>query len=255
MMKFTKGAAATLLLCVWLSGASAEPKYSTSVPDSVKTPDRIDSKQLGALEFFDGMPTKKTVRKLYDNLDMTRGITAFLDGIPITSLYTLLRGLEDAGVKPGEIAIYENLMDANSLYLTPNSTTMYVFARVDISDESMVVDAPGKVLGFVDDAAFRFVGDIGFAGPDKGEGGRFVIIPRIYEGDIPQNSFVFESKTNNHWLLLRTFIENGNIEEAANRFKNGLNLYPLSMIDAPPAETFHNLSSVEFATQCSQYNT
>jgi hypothetical protein len=248
LANFTKGAAAAVLSSIWLTGALAEPKYSASVPESVKTPDRIETKQLGTLEFFDGMPTKETVQKVYDNLDLTRGITAFLDGIPITSLFTLLRGIEDAGVKPGEIAIYENLMDANSLYLTPNSTTMYVFARVDISDEPMVIDAPARVLGFVDDAAFRFVGDIGFAGPDKGEGGRFVIVPRNYEGDIPPNSFVFESQTNNHWLLLRTFIENGNLEASANRFKDGLNLYPLSMIDAPPTEIFHNLSSVEYNT-------
>ena len=45
------------------------------------------------------------MQKAYDHLDLTRGITSFLDGMPIASLYAFNRGLSEAGVKPGEVGI------------------------------------------------------------------------------------------------------------------------------------------------------
>ena len=99
--------------------AASKPKYSAKVPKFVKTPDKVETKSLGTLEFFDGMPSKETLRKVYDNLDLTRGITVFLDGIQISSHYAMFRGLREAGVKPGEVGITETLLDARSLVLTP----------------------------------------------------------------------------------------------------------------------------------------
>ena len=46
-------------------------------PDKVETP-------IGTLDFADGMPTKATVDKVYDNLDLMRGVEVFLNGTPAT---------------------------------------------------------------------------------------------------------------------------------------------------------------------------
>jgi hypothetical protein len=43
--------------------AHTEAKYSAKVPDFVTTPDKVETKTLGTLEFFDGMPTRKRCRK------------------------------------------------------------------------------------------------------------------------------------------------------------------------------------------------
>ncbi len=141
--------------------AHAEPKYSADVPESVTTPDNVETERLGTLEFFDGMPSQATAQKVYDNLDLTRGITSFLDGIPISSLYAMNRGLREAGVKPGEIGITETLLDARSLLLTPNTTTIYILAQIDLSDGPVVLNAPPQMLGLVNDAFFRYVIDVG----------------------------------------------------------------------------------------------
>ena len=54
-------------------------------------------------------------------------IRAFLSGMPAASLYAAREGLSQAGVKRNEgIGVFEDLMDARSLFLTPNSTTVYV---------------------------------------------------------------------------------------------------------------------------------
>ena len=45
---------------------------TVGVPDSITTPDRVESR-LGTLEFDDGAPTPDTAERVYDHLDFTRG--------------------------------------------------------------------------------------------------------------------------------------------------------------------------------------
>src|SRR6202167_1101105 len=98
-------------------------KYSAKVPSYITTPDAVQTR-IGTLKFFDGLPDQETVQKVYDNLDFARGVEAFLSGMPAASLYAACEGLTQAGVKPnGDIAVTEDLMDARSLFLTPNSPT------------------------------------------------------------------------------------------------------------------------------------
>jgi hypothetical protein len=62
------------------------------------------------------MPSESTVQKTYDFLDLSRGVDAFLNGMPATSIYALLEGLKQAGLKPGDLGIFEDLMDARGYY-------------------------------------------------------------------------------------------------------------------------------------------
>jgi len=236
------------LALVSMPQAHAEPKYSADVPESVTTPDKVETERLGTLEFFDGMPKPETVRKVYDNLDLTRGIAAFLDGIPITSMYAMLHGMREAGIAPGEVGMTETLLDARSLLLTPNTTTIYILAQIDLSDGPVVMNAPPQMLGFVNDAAFRYVIDVGQAGPDKGKGGKFLFLPPGYEGDIPDGYFVAKSKTFDHWVALRASVKDGDTATPVKMVKEHLNIYPLSQADNPPPETFHNISGKQFNT-------
>ncbi len=228
--------------------AHSEPKFSADVPDWVTTPDKVETERLGTLEFFDGMPSAETVTKVYDDIDLSRGVDAFLRGIPATSMYGMLAGLRDEGVEPGDVAILEQLMDARSLFLTANSTTMYVFSQLDLSDGPIVVEVPPGVLGSIDDAFFRYVIDVGVTGPDKGKGGKYLILPPGYEGDIPEGYFVAKSKTYDHWLFMRAFVKDGDLETPAKSVRANTKIYPLAQADNPPPEKFHNLSGVKFNT-------
>src|SRR6202034_1929881 len=75
------------------------PKYSAKVPPFITTPDTVQTR-IGTLKFFDGLPDQETVQKVYDNLDFTRGVEAFLSGIPAAALYAACEGLNQIGVKP-----------------------------------------------------------------------------------------------------------------------------------------------------------
>ena len=168
------------------SDAASKPKFSAVVPKSVTTADTVQTESLGTLEFFDGMPSPQTLDKVYDNLDLARAVTVYLDAIPITSLHAMFQGQRDAGMKVGEVGIFENLMDADTLFLTANTTVIYVFAQMDLSDGPMVLELAPEMMGLIDDAAFKFLIDLGVGGPDEGKGGKYLILPPGYDGDIPE---------------------------------------------------------------------
>ena len=48
-----------------------------------------------------------------------------------------------------------------------------------------MIEAPPQSLCVVDDFWFRYVADMGIAGPDKGEGGKYLFLPPGYDGDVP----------------------------------------------------------------------
>ncbi|MCK4681013.1 DUF1254 domain-containing protein, partial [bacterium] len=151
-----------------LAQDAQKPKYSADVPEFLLTPDKVETEFLGDLEFFDGMPSESTVKKAYDFLDLSRGVEAFLNGMPATSMYAMLEGLKDAGLEPGDMGITENLLDARTLFLTAQTTTPYICGELDLKDGPVVVDIRVPVLGAVNDAFFRFVSDVGLTGPDQG---------------------------------------------------------------------------------------
>src|SRR5262245_48188555 len=81
-------------------------------------------------------------------------------------------------------------MDARSLFLTPNSTTVYAFMCIDVKDGPVVVQVPPGVLGPADDAYFRFVTDVGLTGPDQGKGGKYLFVPLGYSGAVPSDGYL-----------------------------------------------------------------
>jgi hypothetical protein len=232
------------------TGALAQtPQYAAKVPESVTTPDKVRTELLGDLDFFDGMPSKDTVRKAYDFLDTSRGAHAFLNGIPAASIYAMLEGFKEAGANPGDLVIFEDLMDARSLYLTPNSTTVYNMAEINVKEGPVVVEVPPGIIGPVDDAYFRFLTDFGFTGPDQGKGGKYLFVHRDYKGDLPEDGyFVVRTPNYRNMSFFRAIPKDGDLKAAVATVKAGFHLYPLSQAANPPKQRFVNCSGKQMNT-------
>jgi hypothetical protein len=85
-------------------------EVSKAVLDSISTPDKVET-PIGAMEFFDGVPTDNTVKTAYDNLDRMRGVQVYLDNVGAVSIYSVLAGLAGQGAdKPNRIAVFEQLL-------------------------------------------------------------------------------------------------------------------------------------------------
>ena len=228
---------------------AAPPKYSPDVPAKITTPDTVETR-IGTLRFRDGAPDPATVQLAYDQLDFGRGIDAFLRGMSATSVHALCRGIEEAGAKVNQgIGITGDLMDARSLFLTPNTTTVYVLMCIDLKDGPMVMRVPPRVLGPVDDADFRWVTDVGLTGPDKGRGGDYLFVPPGYTRTVPAKGYyVAKPRTNRLIIFYRAFVEKGNIAAAVAGVKGKAAIFPLSRAAKPPATAIVDTSGVKFNT-------
>ena len=135
----------------------------TAIPPSISTPDKVESR-IGTLEFKDGVPSKATADKVYDNLDFTYAYRAFMDNLRGVSIHALRKGMLSIGVKDNEVLVFSELMDAKSLFLTANADTIYVMGSLDLTKGPVVLETPPKFLGAVQDAWFRWVIDLGVPG-------------------------------------------------------------------------------------------
>ena len=229
--------------------ATLAQTYSAETPEAVLTPDVVETQRLGTLRFFDGMPDEDTVRKAYDNLDFTRGVEAFLSGMPAASIYAMCHGFEKAGMPAHTVGISEDLLDARSLWLTANSTTIYVTTCLDLKQGPVVMEVAPGLLGAVNDAFFRWDTDIGVTGPDQGRGGRYLFLPPHYDGPVPAIGFhVIRTTTNRHWAFARAFVSEAGTEAAVAGVKAGMKVYLLSEAKKPPEETFVNFSGLKMNT-------
>jgi hypothetical protein len=232
------------------SDSNVPPGYNTPIPSSVMTPDRVETR-LGTLEFFDGMPTPETAARVFDNLDHARGVETFLNGIPATSVEGLRRGWRSLGAEGAHHPlVMDTLLDSNPLFLTGNTDTVYCLTFLDLlEDGPTVVEIPaGAGPGTVNDAYFRFVVDMGAPGPDRGQGGKYLILPPNHDGPVPEGYHVARSTSYVNWVALRGFLVDGKPDAASRMWREELKVYPLSRADDPPTMRFINGSGQLFNT-------
>jgi hypothetical protein len=216
-------------------------KMTTEAPEGVATPDKLET-SIGTLTSVDGVPDAETTQKVYDYLDLNRATEAFLNCLPIASMYGLEHAYRKEGPPNTTALLFEELMDSKALWLTPNTVSVYMVAWLEVGDEPMVIETPPNVLGFVNDAWFKYVLDFGKAGPDKGKGGKFLITPPGYEGEIPEGYHVAETNTHGHWVIWRGSQVDGSPKPAIDETKKLFRMYPLSKKDNPPKMNFVNMS-------------
>jgi len=204
---------AVLAGCAGLTLSSlATAQTAPAIPAAVTTPDKVQTR-IGTLDFKDGAPSKATLDKVYDNLDFTNAFRVFMDNMRGVSIHALRKGMIDIGVKENEVLVFDRLMDAKSLFLTANADTVYVMGWLDLSKGPVVLETPPKFLGAVQvqDAWFRWVIDLGEPGPDRGQGGKYLIVGPDYTGPLPQGGFsVARAKTDTIVWFGRSFLENHN---------------------------------------------
>ena len=249
MRSLVKQSGLAILGATFTLAVNAAPRYAADVPAGLLTPDAVETGYLGRLEFNDGFPTDGTVDKVYSFLDTSRAVELFLNAMPATSMYAMLQGHVAIGVRPNrDVGVTEQLMDAQSLWLTPNTSTPYVHGEIDVKDGPVVIEIGSPVLGIIDDAFFRYVSDLGVTGPDKGKGGKYLVLGADYAGTVPAGYHLIRTSTYRHWMLLRLVVQNGDVDAAVRAFKSGFRMYPLAEAAKPGKTAFVNLSGKQYNT-------
>jgi hypothetical protein len=226
MKRSPKLLAAALLCAIPALPQIAAAQTATAIPPAITTPDKVETR-IGTLEFKDGAPSVATAEKVLDSLDYIRGVDAFMNSFSGASAYAIRKGFQSIGAEDNTVVIFSDLMDSNSLFLTANADTIYNLAVIDLTKGPMVIEVPPKALGTVNDMWFGWIIDIGGPGPDRGQGGKYLILPPDYDGPLPDNGFfVGRSKTNHILYGVRAYLENNDPKPAAALIKERLKIYP-----------------------------
>ena len=209
------------------------------VPLAQAQADRYDA--LANAPFSENRPTPDDDRAmLKDELLFQRATQTYLWAMPLINTLGMKLGSEKVfGAGYNVLPVWKKRLDAKTLVTTPNSDVIYAMGYLDLGkDGPMVFEAPPGMQGILLDFWQRpipgptidgheFFGDVGLPGPDAGKGGKFLILPPGYEGDVPEGYFVYRSGTNNVFVFLRSFYQDPAILKPAVDLMEQAKIYPL----------------------------
>lgn len=212
---------------------SAEP-HGWLCSETLKT-------RFGDFAFKDGYPADDTAERLFELQTLNRAVEVYTTQLMRVGEIAVREGLRAFGARrSNQIVIWESLMDASTLLLTANTETVYAIFHLDLkTDGPTVVEAPAHMLGAMQDGLQRYITDIGPLGPDKGQGGKFLVLPPGFEGEPPAGHFVSRSPTYSVTVFMRGFQKDGRTDDAVALMKR-TKVYPLDKAGAPPAMQFMN---------------
>jgi len=223
---------ATTLVAVSTLGSGLSPANAQTAP--------ADRSQY---TFDRGFPTPETARRIQDEQDYQRALQAYRFFYPTVSMEATFQGPRDAGVEDNKAAM---IMAAGPRHVifTANSDTPYMGAALDLKQAGpMVVELPpGPYLGVINDHHYRYIADLGIPGEDAGRGGKHLILPPDYRGQVLAGYYTARSSSNLVLLAARALPTGGDIQgalEAQRRIK----IYPLSQTANPPAFVFADMTN------------
>jgi hypothetical protein len=220
--------AAALACALTITSAYAQ----NTTPDKVKT-------RIGTLEFKNGYPTPETAKKLYDEMDFERAVQAYLWSYPAVSFESIRIGSErDLGQDYNVMSIADNFVNSKGVWLTANDTTIYAVTNIDLGKFGpMVVEIPpGRVVGLICDFWQRAITDLGLPGPDGDKGGKVLLVPPDYNGELPADGegyHVLRATQNNYNVMVRGILSKMEDVPDVVALVKSLKIYPWSERENP----------------------
>ena len=217
--------------------------------------ERYDS--LSKLPFKEGYPTKQGIAALQDELIFQRGVQTYIWSLPALNMLAMQRASEQAfGKGYNVLPIWKDRLNAKTRVTTPNSDVIYAMGYLDLkTDGPIVIEVPPGLQGILDDFYQRpicsdgkiegriWCGDVGLPGPDKGKGGKYLVLPPDYSGEIPAGFFVLRSRTYGVFVFWRGFFKDPKQLEAPVRVMEQTRIYPLGKQAVAKPMQFPNASS------------
>jgi hypothetical protein len=200
---------------------------------------------LMAILLLHGFAKAEPEQTISDSVIHYRAIDAVVWAMPMLNFKQFRDGHKDLGVSQNDIAYHSKIQDWKFQTATPNNTTPYVNFFWNIEDGPVVVEIPPSadgvgIFGTLMDAWQRPIDDVGAKGRDQGNGGKYVLVPKGYQGVLLPKAYTYEQRTNNGFAILRAIIPDAsqeNIDKAAS-FAKKIKVYPLAQADNPPKNNY-----------------
>jgi len=152
-----------------------------------------------------------------------RAIDTVVWAMPMMNFKQWRDGHMALGVDYNDIAYYSKVQDWKYQTATPNNTTPYIDFFWTLKDGPMVIEIPASadgvgIFGTLMDVWQRPNDDVGAKGRDKGNGGKYVLVPEDYQGPLLPNAYTYRQRTMNGFTVLRPIIADAspeNLKKAA----------------------------------------
>jgi uncharacterized protein (TIGR03000 family) len=180
-----------------------------------------------------------------------RAVDAVIWGLPLVSEDAVKQAyFRDGKAKYNDIVWWPKGGGWKNQSPTPNVNTRYMYFFINTKqDGPVVVELPPAVLGAsfygtIEDAWYVPLVDIGF----EGKGGKYLVLPPDYKGDIPEGYTAVRPNTYNTMTLLRSILasDSEKDEHAGNDLVKQVRIYPLSKAAKPPAQRLLDMTDVMY---------
>jgi len=134
---------------------------------------------------------------------------------------------------------------------------IYAMGYVDLKDDGpLVIEVPPGLQGILDDFFQRpicsvgeiegrvWCGDVGLPGPDRGKGGKYLLLPPDYTGTPPPGYFAYRSRTYGVFVFWRGFFADPKQLAEPVRVMEQTRIYPLGKEAGAKPMQFPNASGV-----------
>ncbi|TDY22992.1 hypothetical protein B0G81_3315 [Paraburkholderia sp. BL6665CI2N2] len=167
--------------------------------------------ELANAPFPGGYPTEAARKELLDEFYFQRAVQVYLGALPAVNMLAIRDGSEAKwGSGYNILPVWKERMDARAIIPTPNGDVVYAQSYLDLKkDGPLVVVAPPGLIGMFTDFWQRALTDVGVGGPDKGQGGLYLLLPPDYDGPVPGGYHTFRSPTYNVFLFWRALLTKG----------------------------------------------
>ena len=228
--------------CATTPGDAQEEPHGWLGTETLKT-------RFGDFPFKNGYPVGDTAERLLELQKLNRAVDVYLTQMMPVSEIAVREGMRAFGLtKSNQVVVWEQLMGPQTVLLTANTETVYAIGHLFLKAEGpTVVEASPKMLGFLQDGLQHYLSDIGLLGPDKGKGGKFLVLPPGYEGSAPDGYFIVRSPTYSVMFAMRGFQVDRKADEAVALMKQ-TKVYPLDKASSPPPMEYINGSGKEIDT-------
>src|SRR5262245_40929232 len=193
--------------------------------------------------FERGSPTPETSQRARDEADFQRAMIAYRFWYPTVSVEGIFNGNREKGIEDNK-TISIAAAGPRTLAFTANSDTPYASGVLDVSNGPIVIDIPsGPYIGLVNDHHQGWVLDMGLPGPDAGKGGKHLVLPPNYKGNVPSGYHVGRSTSFKNLIAVRALPVGGDVNGAIGALRK-IKIFPLSTGGKSGLADFKDVSSL-----------
>ena len=202
-------------------------------------------------KYIGGYPTEETAEAMFEEYDYQAAVQFYVWGYAYLNNLGMHKACVEQGGDERSFYMFDKRVGPQHQLMTANAMVTYAWPRIiDLSKGPVVIEVPRGVRGHLYDMSSRAYCDVGDVGPDKGKGGKYLVVNTDFDGEVPEGYHLVRNLYSNTIIFgVRSFPSaEGSVEKAVEVLKS-IKWHYLSEAANPPANTFISIGTNEFSQE------